>query len=247
MPYFGQEIDIQAHGVNSPGRSISPVNVFLKGRKYQIAGDRAEAGEIKVTIYNDPDLVIRRFFLKVIDGIQSYDTPLTISNTLESDYQFTTDLSSMTSNLGSNVSHGSSSSSSSGFFGAIGKISDTAHRIQSAYEQIKHNITNIRSTVDNVVNEIKDGNVLDLISPTAFSSSVGMYTTSPWYQTDIVIQQLDHDGNVALDTTIHSAFVTDVSDIEYQDETGTISTTEITFAYTDISYGSDLDVKYLKQ
>ena len=62
FPYFGREIDIQTHDVTAPGRSMGVAEVYLKGRKYQLAGDRSDEGTITLTFYNDPEMIIRRFF-----------------------------------------------------------------------------------------------------------------------------------------------------------------------------------------
>ena len=53
-----------------------------------------------------------------------------------------------------------------------------------------------------------------------------------WYQMDITVQQLDENENPVSTTVFHQAFVTDVSEIQYTDETGEISKTTLTFAYT---------------
>ena len=78
FPYLGREMDIQVHTVSSPGRTLGVSEVFLKGRKYQIAGDRGDSGTMSVTLYNDPALMIRKFFLGVINDVQSFVTPKTV-------------------------------------------------------------------------------------------------------------------------------------------------------------------------
>ena len=72
FPSFGRELDIQTHNITVPGASIGVSEVFLKGRKYQLAGDRSDEGTCSMTIYNDPGLNLRTFLMKTIDSIQSY-------------------------------------------------------------------------------------------------------------------------------------------------------------------------------
>jgi hypothetical protein len=67
----------------------------------------------------------------------------------------------------------------------------------------------------------------------------GIYSNAPWYQTDIRIQQLDHNGQVTSESVYHNAFVSEVSSIDYQDEVGDISTTTLTLAYTGVSIDED--------
>jgi len=79
MPFFGRDFDIQCHEITSPGRSIGTAEAFLRGRKYLLAGDRSDEGSIQVSFYNDPSLGIRNFFLRYVEAIQSYNTPVTVS------------------------------------------------------------------------------------------------------------------------------------------------------------------------
>jgi len=209
FPYFGQEIDIQTHAMSSPGSSMGVAEVYLKGRKYQIAGDRADEGSMSLTFYNDPDLLVRRFFLQIIDGIQNFNTPITIEN-------------------GSNMDTlGRDFLSSNNFSGYSQK--NISNRISSAYDEIRRNFDSLSSVFRGAANYLSGGQERSL-----FSSSVnGM---DPWYQSTITIQQLDNNMDVSTETTVYNAFVTDVSAIEYTDEVGDISTTTITLAYTGIDY-----------
>ena len=137
IPFGGREIDIRCHDINAPGRSIGVAEVFLKGRKFQLAGDRSEEGSFTMTFYNDPKLELRNELLNMIDDIQSYYVP---------GYQY----------------------------------------------------------------------------------SIPSYE----YQMDVTIEQLDHDEKVVARTIYHSAFITEVGAIDYQDEVGEISTTALTLSYT---------------
>jgi len=143
IPFGGREIDIQCHDVNAPGRSMGVAEVFLKGRKYQLAGDRADEGSLTLTFYNDPELILRTTLLDMVNDIQDYNVP---------------------------------GSSGGGGYGGGG-------------------------------------------SPLP-------------YQTDVTIEQLDHEERVVIATVYHSAFVTEVGAIDYQDEIGEISTTALTLSYT---------------
>jgi hypothetical protein len=51
-----------------------------------------------------------------------------------------------------------------------------------------------------------------------------------------MIEQLDSNGNVTFSTTLIGAFPINVSSVELTDETSEISTTDVTFAFTDIIY-----------
>ena len=152
FPYMGREIDIQVHDVNAPGRSMGVSEIFIKGRKYQLAGDRSDEGTFSMTFYNDPDMFLRGVFLKMISGIENYDVPASMGG-----------------------------------------------------------------------------------SPQKFRV-VGGSILAPWYQTDIRIQQLDHNEMVSFDSIYHNAFPTEIGPIEYQDETGDISTTSLTISYTSATY-----------
>jgi len=200
FPYLGKNLDIQCHNVQSPGRSIGTVDVYLKGREFKIAGDRADEGSITLTFYNDPELLLRRFFLKIIGGIQNYQTPVSIAVV---DASYSEQLNSI-----------------------LGTISSTISDITNAYNQIKYNINGLM-----------------------YSSGLyyGTYDGKPWYQTDIKILQLGPDEETLVETVLHNAFVSDVSALEYTDETGEISQTTLTITYSGISYGNDKEIRYLEK
>jgi len=81
MPLFGKDFDIQCHEFTSPGRSIGTVDIYLRGREFKVAGDRSDEGTFTITFYNDPELRIRNFFLRILAAIQDYTTPVTFSET----------------------------------------------------------------------------------------------------------------------------------------------------------------------
>jgi len=156
IPGLGGDIDVLVHNVMSPGHTLGEAEVYLKGRKYKLAGDRSDEGAVTFSFYNEPDLKTRKFFMDQINTIQNFETP---DGVYGSSYNNIYDFSN--------------------FFGILA-LSDT-------------NIS---------------------------------------YQYNIVIEQLDHNSKVTSRNTLHNAFVTSVSDLEYQDETGEVSQTEVTMAFT---------------
>lgn len=210
FPYMGREIDIQVHDINSPGRSIGIAEVFIKGRKYQLAGDRSDEGSFSMTFYNDPEMLIRRFFLQIIGGIENYEVPMSMG--------------------------GSGLSGTGGV--TAGNLSGAARRSMVAFDEIRTNFHNIQSVFHYINQQQNTRLTLDLGAHYSHAGA-GEYIMAPWYQTDVRIQQLDHNEMVSADSIFHNAFPVDVGAIEYQDETGDINTTSVTFAYTSVSYGVD--------
>jgi hypothetical protein len=169
FPYAGKEIDILCHEISSPGRSVGTVEVFLKGRKYILAGDRSDDNSTDITFYNDPGLQLRSLFLNLVNGIQPYYTPNYVISTVDTP--------------------------------------QTAETISGYLGQIQYNIGSL-STI-----------------PLTES-------TTPWYQTDIVIEQLDEQMNVTSRNVLMDAFVSTVGDIQYSDETaGDITKTTVTITH----------------
>ena len=209
FPYFGRELDIQTHDVTAPGRSMGVAEVYLKGRKYQLAGDRSDEGSITLTFYNDPHLIIRRFFLQVVAGIQNYNLPLTIDGAMP---DRGTDVMEIAGNIG--------------------------QRAMIAFDEIRNNFKNIGDLFQSLTPRTRENFHIDLKNHYSKRGS-GIYQSAPWYQTDIRVQQLDHNGQVTAESVYHSAFITDVSTIDYQDEIGDVSTTTLTLAYTGASFGED--------
>ena len=132
MSILGRELDILIHNITVAGRSVGTTEVFLKGRKYLIKGDRSDSGEITFSFYNEPGLVTRNTLLQNIEDINNYD---------------------------------------------IGGSIDT-------------------------------------------------------YQFELTVDQLDHKGNMDSSTVYKYAWVSSVSELEYQDEVGDISQTSVTITYT---------------
>jgi len=161
------KFDVLCNEVAAPGRSISSVEVFLKGRKYLLSGDRAEEGTFTASFYNDPNLILRNIFLSMIESIESYETPNIVFG-------------------GANINYAAS--------GII--------------QEINYNL-----------NRIKD-------------FGINTFNSGAWYQSDVVIQQLNENSEIIVENVYHEAFITDVSEIQYTDETGDVSKTTITVSYT---------------
>ena len=71
----GRWFDVLVHDVSLPGKTLGIAEVYLKGRKYQIAGERSDEGSISFTFYNDPNLSIRNLFLDRIELVHNFDAP----------------------------------------------------------------------------------------------------------------------------------------------------------------------------
>jgi hypothetical protein len=203
MPMLGQKLDILCHNVQSPGRGIGTIDVYLKGREYKIAGDRADEGSITMTFYNDPNLILRRFFLKLIAGVQSYVTPETIQQTFNEFSDIQTDIFNESSflSLGMNT----------------GWLTDF-------YQQIRNNLNTIKVSA----------NFEYSITP---GTGYNFYAGRPWYMSDMQVIQLDNNEQPAAVTTLKNAFVSNIDNIEYTDETGEISQSTVTITYSGIDYG----------
>jgi hypothetical protein len=256
FPYFGRDIDIQTHEITSPGRNIGVVDVYVKGREIKVAGDRADEGSITMSIYNDPDLIIRRFFLKVIAGIQNYQTPQSLSDSLSEfeDLLGTAILNeridgfTSTGLAGSNplVRNTGIDSLISGTI--IGDALNVVTQINDAYNEIKYNWSSIRNFVNNFNPNLIPQKIFGMMVPSLYSTNYGAdYVGDYWYQTDIKIQQLGPNQEVLTETTLWNAFVSSVSEIQYSDETGDITKTSITINYSGVAYGTDIETRYLEK
>jgi len=200
FPLLGKDFDIQCHDVGSPGRGLGVVDVYLKGREFKIAGDRADEGTITLSFYNDPELSIRRFFLLLLSGVQSYRDPSFLSS-------FNFNLESI----------------------QIPEIPE----LSEIYKQIKYNINKIK-TIQNIDFTVSENTVK--------SRGYSFFTGRPWYMTDITIEQIGPDEEVLSETVLYNAWITNVGNIDYNDEVGEITLTPLTFAYSGIGYDNDFDI-----
>jgi hypothetical protein len=187
IPILGRELDIQCHSVTSPGKTIGTTEVFLRGRKFLIAGDRADEGTIQFSFYNDESLLLRNFFLASIDSLQSYETPITIDVTAAQNLA-----TSLLDVAGATIG------------------AETFGRLKEVVSEVQSNLNSLATLMN-------------------YGTAGGL---TDWYMSDVYIQQLDSDGNIVSEMILNSAFVSEVSEIEYTDETGEISKTNVTLTYT---------------
>ena len=228
-PVLGRDLDIACNATTNPGRELGTVDVFIKGRKVQYAAEGTDEGTWELTMYNDPTLQHRNFFLEMINVIHSFAEP-----------QYLSDNGGIqNSNLGVNALNiGSSAQGSSNLdFSGWGKLGNFVNKVSSAVNAANtayNNITNTFAQFQRVSKSVQDFTSGDL---TALQEifNINSYQR-PWYMTEIIVEQLDNVGNSVSTTILHNAFISNVGPIEYSDETGDISTTTITFTYSGISY-----------
>ena len=115
FPLIGRDFDIQCNEFQSSGRSLGVVDIYLKGREFKIAGDRADEGSFTVSFYNDPDLLVRNFFLRLISVVQDYTTPVTVNDAL------------------------------GGKLSIYDELQDAVNKLEKYASEIKHNITSLLS------------------------------------------------------------------------------------------------------
>lgn len=242
FPLFGQEIDILCHSTSNPGREMGTVEVFLKGRKYTMAGDMSDEGTWTITIYNTEDFLVRSFFLKVIAGIQNFTAPVT----LDGGYNQMSDVFQGFDYSGGNKTlqpNGGNSAYEFLDYIGKGKLSETMESVNVVYNEMRNNWNTINRAIDNVRDIISSSNYIQpdgrVLNGNAIFNGDGNYTARPWYMTDIIIQQLDYNDKPITVSKLNNGFVTNVGGIDYTDEVGEISTTEITFAFSGIEYGVD--------
>jgi len=202
FPFVGNKLDIFCHNIDSPGRSVGIAEVYLKGRKYQLAGDRSDEGSVTMSFYNDQNLSLRRLFLKILSSIQEYREPAYLA-------------------------------ADEGLFTGLQEaVSETITDVNEVLSQIRYNTENALNFLTNVSN-------------LSYSQQRGLMTGYgvPWYQTDIIIEQLGPDENTESITVLYDAFISSVNNISYTDETGEITQTEITINYSGIGYDYDQELK----
>lgn len=240
FPFFSEDIDILCNSTSSPGREMGTTEIFLKGRKFNIAGDMSDDGTWEFTIYNTPDLLVRRFFLKVVGGIQNFQTPETIEASFEGASNLTPVYGGLNnSNLGT-----VGGVIDSGILDVIGLggVGDAISSINGAYQDMKSNWNTIKALPTTVTNSLENG-----FSLVTNINSNNPYANRPWYMSDVKIQQLDHNDEVISETLLNNAFITSVSPIEYNDELGEISTTTLTFTYSGIEYGNEREIRVIEK
>lgn len=224
-PILGEQLDIACNATTNPGRELGTVDVFIKGRKVQYAAEENSSGNWEITMYNDPTLQHRNFFLEMINMIHSFAEPVYLSSTGDVP---DADIISRELVLSENSPKNFSGWSSLNSF--VSKIENTVSAINSAYNSIVDTYTQYKKT-SNSIQSFVSGDITGLQE----IFNINGYTR-PWYMTDIVVEQLDHNGFTVSRTILHNAFVSQVGPIEYTDEVGDVSTTTVTFTYSGISY-----------
>ena len=263
MDFFDpRDIDILCHTASQPGSSIGTVETIIKGRKVQLPGDVSDDGTWTMTIYNTENFEVRRFFLRVLHGIQNFNAPVAPGDmpAVESLFRNATAASSSVS--GSNSASGVGTSGSGSGLGGIfsdvgnalgkvddfiGKVSKIKNKIDTAYKNIKgeiQNIKNIGNKVSTFFGKASKGpkgflDAVDYYNGGMKMNSISGYKPYYWYMKDITIQQLNHNGETTFTTVLHDAYITEVSEVEYDDSAEGISVTTLTFAYNSFSIGDD--------
>jgi len=98
--------------------------------------------------------------------------------------------------------------------GLLGGLSIGGISLNSAVRAVKGTIDAVKGIVEN---------------PLSLMTGI-----QPVYQRDLKIEQLNWNGEGTTYVKLIGAFPTDVSAIEYKDSNGEVSTTTVTFAYTDV-------------
>jgi len=231
-PVLGEELDIVCNAASNPGREMGTVEVFIKGRKVQYAAEEQEEGTWELTMYNDPLLQYRNFFLEIINSIHSFGEPQYLNDNggVQSSGLSVNDI-----NLGTNST--TTSSGGGGDFSGWGKFGDLVNNVQnvvSAANTAYNNVNNAFVQFQRVGRSVQDFTSGDLTGLQEVFN-INSYRR-PWYMTEIVIEQLDHNGFTVSRTILHNAFVSNVGPIDYSDEAGEVSTSSITFTYSGISF-----------
>jgi len=179
---LSRDIDILCHTTSLPGKTLTPTEMIVKGRKALIRGEMSFDGSWEMTIYNTEDMEARNYFLEWIDEV-------------------------MNTNM-----------DAQGLLGglSVGGVS----------------ISEVSRAISGV------GDILTNLSENPLSILGGL---QPSYQRDIKIEQLDYEGDTQAEATLIGAFPTSIGQVDYDDSTGEISTTTITFAYTDVQTKNALE------
>jgi len=164
-----RDLSIVCTSTSLPGRVITPVDVVIKGKKAQLAGETQLEGSWGASFYNDSAMSSRIYFTDWMRTIHDLKTPATETDTL------TNILGLLNSGLSRNV---------------------------IANEYVKQTLNSFN----------KD------------------------YMQNINIQQLDHDNNVVYEIQLVGAFPINIDQNDFNSQTGEVSQTNVTFAYSDINY-----------
>ena len=209
------ELDIVCNASSMPGRQLGTTEVYIKGRKYQLASEIDDTGEWEMTIYVTPDHKVRRFFLELIDLIHSFNTPTYLINP------------GVDNNLGT---------LSLDLSTQYNALSSTSKVIDNALREVM-NLGKFFQRVQTTGDSFNRGGINGISGFNSLVFGKG-YAGRPWYQQDIIVEQLDHDGNVSAKCKLLNAFITQVGPLEYSDEEGNVATCTITLAYSGLEFNS---------
>jgi hypothetical protein len=223
-PSFGREIDIVCNATSAPGREVGTVEVFCKGRKYQMAGEITDDGTWEMTIYNTPELLHRRFFLELLQGIHSFEAPAYLN---APGYLEGSDLNDNNITASGEAAGGGAKANFSDF---LGNLNTATRKVVGAY----NDVTNAVISAKRLGSYIKQAVNGDWSAVESILTENG-YST-PWYMQEVIIEQLDHNEVVSSRTILHNCFVTSVGPIEYTDEVGEVSVSNITFSFSGIEF-----------
>ena len=189
FPVDGQassKMDVLCHTTTLPGRTLTPTEVIIKGKKVQIAGETSLEGTWEATFYNNREMEVRRYFTKWMEDIHS----LGIADPND------------------------------GLFGLSG-INNFISRVKDTISDVKNSVEKIGDIINDPLGALFDDSNL------------------PLYQRDITIQQLGNsDLDIPYQVTLIGAFPITIDAIDYDDSSGEVSTTTVTFSYTDILIGN---------
>ena len=85
--------------------------------------------------------------------------------------------------------------------------------------------------------------ILENLDVSSLIDSIIGVVQSPSYQRDIKVQQLDGEENVVFEVTITGAFPINIEDISLDASNSDLSSTSVTFAFTDIKIGNNSNNK----
>jgi len=177
---FSRKFDFMVQSTTFPSKTITPVEVFIKGRKVQLRGETNLENTWDLTFYNTVDMKARRLLLEWMDEVHKNQwSPDSINQ---------------------------------------GPLRDVLDSIKSIGKGISNLLENPLSLFD-------DG----VIS----------------YQKNILIEQLDNNGNVTFKTLLIGAFPVNIGRTDLADSEGNVTQSTVTFAFTDILHESpDEGIKF---
>ena len=172
------KIDTLVKETSFPSRTITPLEINIRGRKVSLRGDTNLENTIDITFYNTHNMKERKEILNWMDEVHK----------------------------------------------------NQWNPEAGAFENIIGGISSMVSGVTNVIQ-----NPLSLLSG-----------VSPTYQKDITIEQIDYNGDATFRSVLIGAFPINVGNITLSSENGEISTTTVTFSYTDLKNEIDGELDFFR-